>query len=198
MNIRAALYLAIPILAACSGTLPRMYEGPIRAEHEVSLYAVYMAHSFTSDLAAYTISIDGENIEKHVAVVPGLGAFGNVTILPGEHTFRVSFKDYDNMWLPAYVEQKAFQGWYDIKATTKPGKYYAPRFRTELGERMVDEICLVEVDPSDSVSEIRDSTNYVGCGKPTVAVVDKNVKVCQYVSRLHGLVRDPATCDVGK
>lgn len=181
------------MLTSCATSFPEKqiykgYEGTNKDDKDLSLYnLINIPHFFSSAPNIITMEVDGVDYHIHPkTVLPELGAIGLVRLEPGIHNIKVSFVDFDLLFIPTWINSKVFQGFYEFDIEVKPGKFYAAVYKSLDVKDMLSEICIVEKDQGDgNHTAVRKSTweskTYIQCSTPSMEPTAKNIKLCRQI-----------------
>ncbi|ELV8804814.1 hypothetical protein QNE37_004580 [Vibrio vulnificus] len=169
------LILTVSTLSACSSPM-KLYQGEEKDKSSLAHY--HLTNGYDSKYHLVTLSLDERNFQEEPPT------YGQAYIQPGLHKVRVTFETFDGFILE--FDQNRFQGFYEIEFTARAGYQYLPMFNlNNPKEKILSEMCMVEILQSESTGKSREPLKYDSCGKPTLEPTDSNVKLCRTL-RLSG------------
>ncbi|TDR70236.1 hypothetical protein [Paludibacterium purpuratum] len=173
-------------LSACGSIhVSKTYPGVELPANQVAVYSPFNRGDFSGPSIS-TQALNGKPLGEYFPNSP-FGPY--ISFLPGDVTVRISFVDYDDVFasilLPnlAQMKVKNFVGYYDLKFTAKPGKFYAPIFNYNLPhDKRLTEMCISELPLDSSLSETRMPQHYVACAAPSLPPTEDNIKICAAIN----------------
>lgn len=118
----------------------RYYEGPEKSKESVSRLVIRNSSTVFSSDAIFVTQIDGRAIENTLLTA------ANAMLTPGEHVLRMSITDYGGLFVIPTREGRgvAFPGYYEVRASMKPGLAYLVNFDFPNGTKDIESMCIYE------------------------------------------------------